>query len=246
MRKWPYFWSALLAGGLVGLVAWLPHSSAVFEKWFPELRTPLYTRQSFADLLWSHVVLVGASSLLCILLGVGLSIFVTRRIGRDFQPLLASVSAIGQTFPPAAVLAIAVPMVGFGFMPALVALVIYGLLPIIENCIRGLEGVEPSVREAARGMGMSGVQQLFQVEMPLAFPVMLAGIRTSVLINIGTATIGSTVGAQTLGTPIIAGLVNTNPAYVLQGAAIVALLAMWIDSVFDLAERKLSAYKHLS
>ncbi|MBV7434537.1 ABC transporter permease subunit [Cardiobacteriaceae bacterium TAE3-ERU3] len=80
--------------------------------------------------------------------------------------------------------------------------------------------------------------------MPLAFPVMLAGIRTSVLINIGTATIGSTVGAQTLGTPIIAGLVNSNPAYVIQGAAIVALLAMFTDSLFDLAERKVSAYKY--
>ena len=244
MRKWPYLWTGLLAVALVALICWLPHSESSFAEWFPKLRAPLYNRQGFGELLWSHILLVGASSLLCVLIGVGLSIFVTRPIGRDFQPLLASVSAIGQTFPPAAVLAIAVPMVGFGFMPALAALVIYGLLPIIENSIRGLKGVDPAVREAARGMGMTARQQLWRVEMPLAFPVMLAGIRTSVLINIGTATIGSTVGAQTLGTPIIAGLVNSNPAYVIQGAVIVALLAMFTDSLFDLAERKVSAYKY--
>lgn len=245
MRKWPYVWTLLLALVLTLLVLWLPHSQGFFAAWFPDLRTPLYTRQGFAMLLWRHVLLVGASSLLCVGLGVVLAIGVTRPLGRAFQPLLASVSAIGQTFPPAAVLAIAVPMVGFGFMPALLALVIYGLLPVIENGIRGLQGVDAALLEASRGMGMRPRQQLWRIELPLAFPVMLAGIRTSVLINIGTATIGSTVGAQTLGTPIIAGLVNNNPAYVIQGAALVALLAMLVDSVFDLAERYVSRYRYV-
>ena len=104
-------------------------------------------------------------------------------------------AGVGQTFPPVAVLAIAVPLIGFGAWPTVVALFLYGLLPIIENAIAGLEGVPQAVREAADGMGLTPWQRLRTVELPLAAPVILAGIRVSVTIAIGTATIGSTVGA---------------------------------------------------
>lgn len=141
---------------------------------------------------------------------------------------------LAETFPPAAVLAIAVPMVGFGFYPAIVALTIYGLLPIIENSIQGFKQIPISVLESAEGMGMSERQRLWSVELPLALPLIIAGIRVSMMINIGTATISATVGAKSLGTPIIAGLVNQNVAYVIQGSLLVALLALLFDRLFDL------------
>lgn len=224
---------AILAALFVALIIALPQTKPWFAAWFPDLAQPMYERESFADLTLSHLVLVTVSSAIAVLIGVGLGIAVTRKSGREFEPLVTTISAIGQTFPPAAVLAIAVPMVGFGFMPALVALTLYGLLPIIENTIRGLKGIAPDVLASADGMGMTAWQRLWQVELPLARPAILAGVRVSVMINIGTATIGSTVGAKSLGTPIIAGLVNHNVAYVIQGAVLVALMAVLVDKVFE-------------
>lgn len=130
---------------------------------------------------------------------------------------METIAAVGQTFPPVAVLAIAVPVMGFGQQPAIIALILYGVLPILQATLAGLGAVPASVMSVASGMGMSRRQQLYQVELPLATPVILAGIRTSVIINIGTATIASTVGASTLGTPIIIGLSGFNTAYVIQG-----------------------------
>lgn len=114
----------------------------------------------------------------------------------------------------------------------MVALLLYGLLPIVRNTLAGIEGISPSVLEAARGMGMTGGQILRQVELPLAAPVILAGIRTSVTINIATAALGATVGSSNLGDPIISGIVNGNTAYIVQGALLIALLALAVDSVF--------------
>src|SRR5207237_9437365 len=134
-----------------------------------------------------------------------LAVFVTRPVGSDFRPSVGALATVGQTFPPAAVLALAVPALGFGPRPTIVALFLYGLLPVIENAIAGLDGVPAAVRDAALGMGLSPWQRLRDVELPLALPATLAGIRVSVTIAIGTATIGSTVGALTLGTPIYDG-----------------------------------------
>jgi osmoprotectant transport system permease protein len=110
----------------------------------------------------------------------------------------------------------------------LIALFLYGLLPIFENAITGLTTLPPDITEAARGTGMTGWQRLIKVEMPLAMPVILAGIRLSVVISLATATIGSTVAAKTLGEVIIAGLLSNNLAFVLQGGLIVAALAVLI------------------
>src|SRR5205807_9154182 len=141
---------------------------------------------------------------------------------------------------PAAVLARAVPALGFGPRPTIVALFLYGLLPVIENAIAGLDGVPAAVRDAAEGMGLSPWQRLRDVELPLALPAILAGIRVSVTIAIGTATIGSTVGALTLGTPIFDGLAANKLPFVIQGAVLVALFAILIDLLFARIERRLS------
>ena len=151
--------------------------------------------------------------------------------------------AIGQTVPPVAVLAIAVPLIGFGAWPALIALALYGLLPIVRATVAGLESVPQAALEAADGAGMTATQRLRRVELPLALPVLLAGVRTSVIINIGTATIASTVGAKTLGSPIIVGLSGFNTAYVIQGALVVGLLAIVTDLAFARAGHRLERWK---
>ncbi|MEC9482136.1 MAG: ABC transporter permease [Halomonas sp.] len=223
---------------LVALVLFMARLEPLFRAAFPGLETVVYARESFLQLTLDHIVLVLASSLISVSVGVVAGLFVTRPAGREFEPLVSSLAAIGQTFPPAAVLAIVVPLAGFGFVPTLVALTLYGLLPVVQNTIAGLGTVPPATLEAARGIGMSRLQVLWRVELPLAMRVIVAGIRVSVIINIGTATIGSTVGAQSLGTPIIAGLVGSNVAYVIQGALLVGLLAIVTDLLFERLERR--------
>jgi len=142
-------------------------------------------------------------------------------------------ASIGQTFPPVAVLALAVPALGFGTLPIIVALLLYGLLPIVRNTLAAIDDIDPGLHESAQGMGMTRGQVLRQIELPLAAPVILAGIRTSVTINIATAALGATIGASNLGDPIIAGIVNGNTAYIVQGALLIGLLALTVDSAFE-------------
>ena len=226
----PLFWTAL---AFVALVLLMPVFKPVFAALFPRLERPLYEQDSFVDLAAWHVALVGISSVASAAIGVAAGIFVTRPAGAEFRGMVETVTAAGQSFPPVAVLAIAVPVIGFGAEPALIALTLYGLLPVVANTIAGLGAVPPAVREAARGVGMSEGDILRQVELPLAAPVIIAGIRTSAIINVGTAAIASTVGARTLGSPIIIGLDAANIAYVLQGAILVGSLAIVLDLGFD-------------
>ena len=228
---------------LLALVIYLPYSQPLFTLLFPALERPVYLQEPFADLLWQHVKLVAVSSLLSVLVGSLAGIFITRPMGRQFSSVVQALVSMGQTFPPVAVLAVAVPVVGFGELPALIALALYGLLPVVQGTVAGLHAVPPAVRESATGMGMSPRQCFLQVEVPLALPVWISGIRTSVIINIGTAAIASTVGAKTLGSPIIVGLSGFNNAYVLQGAVLVALLAVVVDMAFERMARR-AAWQH--
>ncbi len=223
-------WATL---ALAVLVIWLPYSQPLFSSLFPKLERPVYSQEPFAQLLWQHCLLVGVSSALSILVGSTVGVWITRPLGQQFRPVLETLVSMGQTFPPVAVLAVAVPVVGFGELPALIALALYGLLPVVQGTVSGLQSVPESVRQAAIGLGMSPWRRLLQVETPLALPVWLAGVRTSVIINIGTAAIASTVGAKTLGSPIIVGLSGFNTAYVLQGAVLVGMLAVVTDMAFE-------------
>ena len=230
----PVLWVGLLFSALLLRMDTL---RPLLERAFPGVEPVIYNRDSFLALFLSQLGLVAAASFAASLVGISVAVFVTRPAGRDFRAMVDALATVGQTFPPAAVLAIAVPMVGFGARPTVIALFLYGLLPIIENAIAGLEGVPHGVREAAEGMGLSGWQRLYQVDLPLAAPVILAGIRVSVTIAIGTATIGSTVGALTLGTPIFDGLVANKRPFVLEGAVVVALFAILTDLLFAHLER---------
>ncbi|HVW92156.1 MAG TPA: ABC transporter permease [Devosia sp.] len=202
---------------------------------------PIYTQANLLYLTLNHLGIVAAATLAAAIVAVGLAILVTRPAGRDFLPLSRSIANIGQTFPPVAVLAIAVPLLGFGSAPTLVALFLYGLLPIFENALTGLTTLPPDVVEAALGTGMTGRQRLMRIELPLALPVILAGIRLSVVVSVATATIGSTVAAHTLGEVIIAGLTTDNTAWVLQGGLVVAVLAVLIYDALSALERRLVA-----
>lgn len=233
----PLLWLVLFYGALLTL---MPYSGPLFHRWFPELARPLYQQESFWQLTLAHLFLVVTASLLAIVIGIGSGVLVTRRAGRAFRPLMETIVAAGQTIPPVAVLAIAVPVMGFGAWPAVVALLLYGLLPILQGTLAGIDSVPASNREIAIGVGMSSWQRLWQIELALAAPVIIAGIRTSVIINIGTAAIASTVGAKSLGSPVIIGLSGFNTAYVIQGALLVALLAIVSDRLFERLQRWLS------
>lgn len=225
------------------LVAFLvsPESFAfVFEPLTKNNQPVIYNQGSLLDLTLNHLLIVAIATALATTVAVGLAILVTRPFGAEFLPLSRSLANVGQTFPPVAVLALAVPMLGFGTAPTLVALFLYGLLPIFENTLTGLTGLPPTVTEAARGVGMTGRQRLIRVELPLALPVILAGIRLSTVISLATATIGSTVAARTLGEVIIAGLLSSNTAFVLQGGLIVGALAVLIYDGLSAIERTLT------
>jgi osmoprotectant transport system permease protein len=230
---------------LVALVFGMPALKPLFAYLFPAQERPLFEQDSFWNLTVAHLTLVGISSAVSVVVGVAAGIFVTRRAGREFRPLIETIVATGQTFPPVAVLAVAVPLLGFGPAPALIALALYGLLPITEATVAGIESVPESALEAARGLGFGHAARLFRVELPLAAAVILSGVRTSVIINVGTAAIASTVGAKTLGLPIIIGLSGFNTAYVLQGALVVGMLAIVIDLAFDRLGQRLDRWKRL-
>ena len=237
--KTPVVWVGLL---FVVLLFDMQALRPLFAAWFPAVQPEIFGRARFVDLFLSHLGLVAEASAAATLVSVTLAIFVTRPVGRDFRTIANMLATIGQTFPPAAVLALAVPMLGFGTRPTVVALFLYGLLPILENAIAGLDGVADALLEAGRGMGLSSWQLLRDVELPLAAPVILAGIRVSVTIGIGTATIGSTVGALTFGTPIFDGLAGNKLPYVLQGAVLVALFAIVTDLLFAVLARRLQPH----
>ncbi|WP_105400622.1 ABC transporter permease [Neorhizobium sp. T7_12] len=229
MKVWvPTILRSLL---LLVLIAFLVSPDS-FEPLLKPLVQPnapaIYNQGSLLSLTLLHLRTVLIATLAATIIAVLLAILVTRPFGAEFLALSRSLVNIGQTFPPVAVLALAVPAVGFGEKPTLIALFLYGLLPIFENTLTALTNLPRSVMEAARGSGMTPLQRLIQVELPLSLPVVVAGIRLSVVISLATATIGSTVAAKTLGEVIIAGLQSNNLAFVLQGGLIVGALAVLI------------------
>ena len=207
---------------------------------FPPGTRLVYSRASFPELVAAHALLTGAASLVAITLGIAAALFATRPMGRAYVGTLDRLGALAQTFPPVAVLALAVPSLGYGALPTAFALVLYGVLPVMGAGVAGLRSVPAPVLEAADGNGFSPAGRLWRIELPLAAPILFAGIRTSVTIGIGTATIGSTVGALTLGSPIIDGLSGGNPAYVLQGTVLVALFAVTVDLALAEVQRALT------
>jgi osmoprotectant transport system permease protein len=229
IRRWLIL--GILSIAFIALIANMELWEAVLRFLFPQETQVLHPRADLLTLVLEHLELVGISSSLTILIGVPVGIWVTRPGGRSFLPMVNDFTSFGQTFPPVAVLALAVPMLGFGLVPTVVALFLYGLLPVVRNTIAGLRAVPQDLLDAAYGMGMSRRQALFKVEIPLAARVILAGVRISIIINIGTAMVGAVIGAGGLGSPIIAGLVQDNLAFIIEGAVPAAILAILADQL---------------
>jgi len=217
---------ALLVVALVGL----PQAEGGFRALFPDVADPLYRRQSFTDLALSHAVLVLLSLLPAAAIGIGLGIAATRPGAREMRSIADALAGFAQAVPPVAVIAIAVPAVGFGAAPAAIALVCYATLPVLRATAGALATVPPEVLDAARGVGLTPGQVLRQIEVPLAAGPILDGVRVAAVLAVATAAVGAVAGATCLGTPIIAGLVNGNPAWVVQGAVLTGLMAFAVDS----------------
>jgi len=229
--------AAVAAAGFAYLVTRQDWWAAALAALFPQLTDTVFPSATVADLVAQHLRIVVISSAVTIAVGLPLGVWVTRPSGRDFRELVASAVDFGQTFPPVAVLALMMPLLGLGPLPAIVALSLYGLFPVVSNTVAGLDAVPPAVLDAALGMGMGRWRVLLTIELPLAARVIMAGIRTSVIINIGTATVAAATGAGGLGSAIYSGINLQNGAWVLEGAAAAALLALLADAVLGQVER---------
>jgi osmoprotectant transport system permease protein len=181
-----------------------------------------------------HLALVGSSLAAAILIALPLGILAARRprLGR----VVIGVAGILQTIPSLALLVFMIPLLGIGAWPAIVALFLYSLLPILRNTCTGLRSIPPSLLESADALGLSARDRLLRVELPLASRTILAGIKTAAVINVGMATLGALIGAGGYGQPILAGIRLDDTGLILQGAVPAAVLALLVEGAFDLAE----------
>lgn len=191
-------------------------------------------------LTWEHVWLVGLSLLIAMATGIPIGIFITRN-KEMAQKVIAGANVI-MTVPSIALFGLMLPLLalvghGLGKVPAVIALVLYSLLPIIRNTYIAIKNVDPALVDAGRGMGMSKWQLLYEVEIPLAVPVILAGLKTAAVMNIGIAAIAAYVGAGGLGVFIQQGIARSHESMILAGALAVSLLAVFVDLAMGLLER---------
>ncbi len=189
--------------------------------------------------LWEHVLLVAVSNVVVIAIGVPAGIALSRRWARFVQPPVLALANAGQAIPSIGILVLLALIYGVGFDMAVVALVLYALLPILRNTIVGLQQVDPFVIDAARGMGMSPRRILLSVELPLAVPVMLAGIRVSLILNVGVATLATYTNAGGLGDLIERGIVFYRMPILLTGCLLTIALALVVDWLAGITERGL-------
>ncbi|MGH8785926.1 MAG: ABC transporter permease [Cupriavidus necator] len=218
-----FAWAGLTLAALAALVAWI--GVDVIRQYQERL---VY---DVAD----HLRLVVLSMALALATGIPAGIALSRPCMRRWADRLMQVFNVGNTVPSLAVLALALAVLGIGERPAILALWLASLLPIVRNTCEGLRTVSPTLLEAARGIGMTPVQRLVRVELPNALPVMLAGIRIALVINVGTVPLSFLIGANSLGELIFPGIYLNNQPLLLLGAAATALLALALDALFAAA-----------
>jgi osmoprotectant transport system permease protein len=192
-------------------------------------------RAVIARLTARHIELVAISLIVAVLVAVPVGLLL-ERAGGQAERVIRAVGVL-QTLPGIALLAFMIPLLGIGVVPALVALVLYSLYPIVRNTYTGVRDADPAAVSAARALGMTDGQVLRDVRLPLATPIIMAGIRTAAVIDVGTATLAAFIGAGGLGEPIVAGLALSDTRMILSGAIPAALLAIGVDAVLALVER---------
>ncbi|MEV6362497.1 ABC transporter permease [Nocardia asteroides] len=214
----------------VGYVAWY--------------RSTTFTTTEQASLGWDnlrttileHIRLTVVATAIVVLVAIPLGIALTRPALKRFEPIAVNIANIGQAAPAVGLLVLFTFWLGTGFRTAVVGLVVYAILPILQNTIIGLRQVDQRTIEAARGIGFSAARTLVQVELPLAVPVILNGVRTALVILVGTATLSTFIGATSLGTLITTGVTLFLPKLLVSGAILVGLLALIIDWLGRLVE----------
>jgi len=210
---------------------------SVFEYMFTE-------RARLFEQLIQHASLTFLSVVLAAMIAIPLGIFISQF--KKWSGPILGFSGILQTIPSLALLGILIPIMGIGYAPALFSLFLYAIMPILRNTYTGINGIDEQLREAARAMGMSRTQSLIKVEIPLAMPVIIAGLRTATVINVGVATLAAYIGAGGLGEFIFGGISLNNPTMMLAGAIPAAVLALVLDAVFSLIQHlSASALKKL-
>lgn len=201
--------------------------------------TTIFNRSDLIiDAFIQHIFLSFIALFIGVLIALPLGMFVARY--RKYAETVIGITAVFQTIPSLALFGVLVPLIGIGSKTALVALIIYALLPILRNTYAGLTGVDQSIIEAGRGMGMTPNQILTKIEFPMALPFIMAGIRTATVLTVGIATLATFVGAGGLGDVIYRGLQTYNNSLVLAGALPVALLAILFDIVLKKIEQKVT------
>ena len=190
-----------------------------------------------------HISIVGVAVILALMTGVPIGIAITQN--RRAADLVLYVAAVIMTVPSIALFGVMIPILsvvgqGIGYLPALIAVLLYSQLPIIRNTYTAINNVDPALREAARGMGMTSLQRLREVEIPIAVPVIMAGVRTAVVMNIGITAIAAYIGAGGLGTFISRGISQTDPRQLITGAIAVSVLAIAADFFLLWTQRALT------
>ncbi len=195
-------------------------------------------REDIIASLTRHIWLTAVSVGMAAVIGIALGILMLR-FRRLAAPTLGAAGVV-QTIPGIALLGLMIPIFGIGVLPAIVALSVYAILPIVRNTYTGIAGVDPALTEAGVGMGMTSRQLLMLVQLPLALPVMMAGVRTATVISVGVATLASPIGAGGLGDQIFQGIHMVDNNMIFAGAIPAALLALVLDGLLGLIERGLT------
>ncbi len=196
------------------------------------------SKEEIFDKFIDHIALTSISLVLATIIGISLGLIITRQ--KQLANNILGLVGVIQTIPSVALLGFMLPIIGIGATPAIIALTLYALLPIIRNTYTGIEEVEASIKEAAKGMGMSNLQILTKVELPLATPVIFAGIRTATVITVGYATIAALIASGGLGEFIFRGIALNNVYMILAGAIPAALLAIGLDFILGFLEKNIS------
>jgi len=228
-------WGYLFMPAVLGLAALLLYLW-VQGKTLDSIERRRVNRDVIYESIVDHLKLSGASTVFVILIAVPLGILLTRPFARWITPGVVGLANIGQMVPSIGVLVLLALSWKIGFQPAVVALVAYTTLPVLRNTMVGLQQVDASLIEAGRGMGMTKLAVLGRVELPLAVPVILAGVRTALVINVGAATLATFTAAGGLGDIISAGISTSRNTTIVTGAVLTGILALFIDWVGGVVE----------
>ncbi len=215
-----------------------PFQIVLLSKIFPHAPQYTHSRKTILEMVTVHLAITIGATLLSTIMGIVIGILVTRDFGYAWQRLVLRLNAFVQTFPPSAVIIMAFPLLGFGWKPALLALFLYSLFPILSNTIVGFEAIDQAVIDAAKGLGMDKWQRLFIVELPQALPFIFTGVRHSYILNLSTAAIAAVIGGGGVGTIIISGLTLRNSALVFSGTLVISLMALIGEQLFYLFSRR--------